>query len=136
MLHFFKSKTRIKNDSFEKGYNTGKSQASQTWETRHNIFKKNSSQLLDEKDKQILSLKEHVNEIEKTMEMFTRLFAKAGHIAIRIEEEQEIKIQHASEEFQHMMKFSSDLLSIKRQYNKIIPEFQKKLNNFKKESLQ
>ncbi len=136
MLHFFKNKTKIKTEYYERGFNISKKITNKRWAKKHEKLKRDFDKILDEKDKKIECLSNHVSEIEQAMEKFTHLFSRAKYLSIRIEEENEIKLKQATAEYQNLQHLAGEMSLMQIAFEKKYPEMDKKLNKFKRDSLQ
>jgi hypothetical protein len=135
MLEWFKSKTKIKEDYFQQGFQKGKISEQKKWKQRLTLFRSEADKIIREKNIKIYKMNERVRSIETTLEQFTHLFGNARGLALAIEEESETKLQIATSHYSKMQSLAGTMLSLQREYEKKIPKTLKKIDEFKMEGL-
>lgn len=135
MLEWFKSKSRIKEDYYNRGLIRGQSMADKNWRIKLKNIKSQANRIIKEKNNKIMRLKQRVNDIERTLENFTHLFGNARGLALSIEEESEGRLRKATAHFGKMQGLANNILSIHREFEKKLPEATKKIDKFNMENL-
>jgi len=131
MLNYFRSK-RIQ---FELGKEKGRAIASSEYSRKFIKFKNEANKIIAQKNSKIRSLEHKVSEIEESILQFSSLFSRAKYMALSIQEENNIKFQEMTENYQQAIKFSDEVLSLDRMIKKSMPKIEKKIDKFKEKNL-
>lgn len=136
MIHYFRNKTKIKTKYYDKGFDTAKKIITKRWTKKHIKLKNDFDNIIAEKDNKIESLTEYVSEIENTMDKFTHFSSMAKYVSIKMEEENEVKFKQETNEYKTRQHLVGEIEQMHRFFERKYPEMEKKLNKFKRESLQ
>ena len=136
ILEYFKNKHKLKVDAEDTGFNRGQKITDRKWSKKLKRITADYNKILFEKEIKIKKLNERVEDIESNLDEYTLLLSRFKYLAIKIDEENEIKLKQLTNDYQEAKLLSNEALTIFRKFRKKSPETVKKINEFKRENLQ
>ncbi len=131
MFHYFKSKTKIKNESFDQGFKKATKSRNKFWRGKINKIKNEAEIMLKEKNYQIEWRDKRIAKIENQLDKFIDIITHTRFAMIQIKDTKNIEIMQLIEKKQEIEKHTDDFESLYRESKKAERSARKEIDNYK-----
>ncbi len=131
MLPFFPDKDRLISKARKKGFELGKKQKDFEKNKEINLIKLDHRKALKEKIQMLKKYRKRVNRIEKGTGELKEVILRLCFISQKLVEDKFLKMLKASNEYKECLAIESELLAIRRKFEKVMDYSDKEIEEFR-----
>lgn len=130
MFNYFKSKTKIKKDSFEQGYKKAKKIRDDHWRGKINKLKTEAEELINEKIEEIKWRDKEIKKIKNSLDDFQDFITDLRFQISQIGQSKHLQLLEIAKEDQEVQRNVDEFESLYRKFNRKHNNTENKIDNY------